>query len=77
MNREQRRTMIKIATKNGCKIVVCTLKGTKEIVKNMFRRHHDVYFDVLDVIDTAGITQTAELSEIGRASCRERVFPHV
>lgn len=54
---------LKIATKNGCKIVVCTLKGTKEIVKNMFRRHHDVYFDVLQVIDTAGITQTAELSQ--------------
>lgn len=54
---------LKIATKNGCKIVVCTLKGTKEIVKNMFRRHHDVYFDVLEVVDTAGISQTAELSE--------------
>ena len=54
---------LKIATKNGCKIVVCTLKGTKGIVKNMFRRHHDVYFDVLEVIDTEGITQTAALSE--------------
>ena len=53
----------KVATKNEAKIVVCTLKGTKGIPKNMFRRHHDVYFDILEVIDTKGNTHTAELGE--------------
>lgn len=54
---------LKMATKTQCKIVVCTLWGTKEIPKKMFRRRHDVYFDVLDVIDTEGNTHTAELGE--------------
>ena len=53
----------KIATKSGTKIVVCTLCGTKEIVKKMFRRRHDVYFDVLAVIDAKDIKHTAELGE--------------
>ena len=53
----------KVATKNGAKIVVCTLKGTKEIPKNMFRRHHDVYFDILAVVDTKDNSHTAELGE--------------
>lgn len=53
----------KIATKAQCKIVVCTLWGTKEIPKNLLRRKTDIYFDVLEVIDTAGITQTAEIGE--------------
>ncbi len=53
----------KVATKNGAKIVVCTLKGTKEIPKNMFRRKHDVYFDILAVIETESNTHTAELGE--------------
>ena len=52
-----------MATKNGAKIVVCTLKGTKEIPKNMFRRHHDVYFDILAVVDTKDNSHTAELGE--------------
>lgn len=53
----------KIATKAQCKIVVCTLWGTKDIPKNLLRRKTDIYFDVSEVIDTAGITQTAEIGE--------------
>ena len=54
---------LKIATKAQSKIVVCTLWGTKEIPKNLLRRKTDIYFDVLEVVDTAGNTQTAELGE--------------
>lgn len=54
---------LKIATKSHCKIVVCTLWGTKQIPKNLLRRKTDIYFDVLDVIDTADNTHTAELGE--------------
>ena len=53
----------KIATKAKCKIVVCTLWGTKQIPKNLLRRKTDIYFDVLDVIDTADNQHTAELGE--------------
>lgn len=53
----------KIATKAKCKIVVCTLLGTRQIPKNLLRRKSEVYFDVLDVIDTVDITQTAEIGE--------------
>ena len=52
-----------MATKTQSKIVVCTLWGTKEIPKNLLRRKTDIYFDVLDVIDTANNTHTAELGE--------------
>ena len=54
---------LKIATKAQSKIVVCTIWGTKSIPKNLFRRKTDIYFDVLDVIDTEGNPHTAELSE--------------
>ena len=54
---------LKIATKSQCKIVVCTLWGTKQIPKNLFKRKTDVYFDVLDVIDTANNSHTADLGE--------------
>ena len=54
---------LKIATKAQCEIVVCTIWGTKSIPKNLFRRKTDIYFDVLDVIDTEGNPHTAELGE--------------
>ena len=54
---------LKIATKAQSKIVVCTIWGTKSIPKNLFRRKTDIYFDVLDVIDTEGNPHTAELGE--------------
>ena len=54
---------LKIATKAQCEIVVCTIWGTKDIPKNLFRRKTDIYFDVLDVIDTEGNPHTAELAE--------------
>ena len=54
---------LKIATKSQSKIVVCTIWGTKEIPKNLFRRKTDIYFDVLEVIDTAQNPHTAELGE--------------
>lgn len=54
---------LKIATKSQSKIVVCTLWGTKQIPKNLLRRKTDIYFDVLEVIDTAENSHTAELGE--------------
>lgn len=54
---------LKIATKSKSKIVVCTLYGTREIGKNLFRRKTDIYFDVLDVIDTSERAQTVELGD--------------
>ena len=55
----------KIAIKAGCPIVVCTLLGTKEAVKHIFRKKSTVYFDVLEVIsaDEVANMNTAELSE--------------
>ena len=49
----------KIAQKAGVPIVVCVLSNTPAILKNMFRRHTDVYLDVLDISpaeDLAGVT---------------------
>lgn len=54
---------LKIATKTQSKIVVCTLWGTKDIPKNLLRRKTDIYFDVLEVIDTADNAHTSELGE--------------
>ncbi len=54
---------LKIATKSGAKIVVCSLVGTRDITKNMFRRKTHVYFDVLDVIETKDNPHTAELGD--------------
>ena len=54
---------LKMATKSGAKIVVCTLWGTKDIPKNLFKRKTDVYFDVLDVIDTVDNQHTTEIGE--------------
>ena len=56
---EFRNGVFKIAQKAGVPIVVCVLSNTPAIIKNMFRRHTDVYLDVLDVIpaeDLAGVT---------------------
>ena len=44
-------------------IVVCVLSNTPAILKNMVRRHTDVYLDVLDIIpaeDLAGVN-TAQI----------------
>ncbi len=54
---------LKIATKTGSKIVVCTLLGTKEAIKRIFLHRTHIYFDVLDVIDTADNTHTNELGD--------------
>ena len=54
---------LKIAIKSQCKTVVCTLRGTKNIPKNLFKRKTDVYFDVLDVIDAESVANTAQLGE--------------
>ncbi len=54
---------LKMATKSQSKIVVCTLWGTKDIPKNLFKRKTDIYFDVLEVIDTADNTHTSDLGE--------------
>lgn len=45
-----RNGVFKIAQKAGVPIVVCVLSNTPAILKNMFRRHTDVYLDVLDII---------------------------
>lgn len=54
---------LKIATKSQSKIVVCTIWGTREIPKNLLKRKSEVYFDVLDVIDTTDNDHTADLGE--------------
>lgn len=61
-----RNGVFKIALKAQVPIVICTLKGTPDIVKNMFRRKTDVYFDILDVITTEQLETlgTAEIGEI-------------
>ena len=53
----------KIATKAQCKMAVCTVWGTKSILKNLLRRKTDVYFNVIDVIDVNSSMHTAELGE--------------
>lgn len=53
----------KIATKAKSKIVVCSLWGTKQIPKNLLRRKTDIYFDVLEVIDTADNQHTVEIGD--------------
>ena len=40
----------KVAQKAQVPIVICALVNSKAILKNMFRRHTDVYLDVLAVI---------------------------
>lgn len=54
---------LKMATKSQSKIVVCTLWGTKDIAKNLFKRKTNVYFDVLEVIETQNNIHTAEIGE--------------
>ncbi len=43
---------LKIATKSGAPIVVCTMCDTKQIFKNMFRRKTVVHLDVLGVLES-------------------------
>ena len=45
----------KVAQKANVPIVICALVNSKAILKNMFRRHTDVYLDVLAVIPPEGI----------------------
>lgn len=54
---------LKIATKTGSKIVVCTLQGTKEAIDRIFIHRNHIYFDILEVIDTVDNTHTNELGE--------------
>ena len=65
----------KIATKAGCPIVVCTVIGTKEAVKNIFRRRSTIYFDVLEVISAEEVSgmSTAEISERTYALMKENI----
>lgn len=56
---EFRNGTFKIAQKAGVPIVVCVLANTPAILKNMFRRHTDVYLDILDIIppdELVGVT---------------------
>ena len=64
---------LKIATKTHCKIVVCTLWGTKDIPKNLLRRKTDIYFDVIEVIDTADNAHTVELGDKVHALMAESI----
>ena len=40
----------KIAYRSQVPVVVCTLVNSEKIVKNMFRRRTDVYFDILECV---------------------------
>lgn len=55
----------KIAKKAHCPIVVATVKNTRAVLKNMFRRTTDVYLDILTVIDKETVDElsTAELGD--------------
>ena len=46
----------KIAQKAQVPVVVCVLCNTKAILRNMFRRHTDVYLDVLEIIPPEELT---------------------
>jgi len=68
----------KIAYKAEVPIVVSAISGTKKIVKNMFRRGTDVYFDVLEVIpyeefrDLHSVELGEKVSEIMLAATNEQ-----
>ena len=68
---------LKMATKSQSKIVVCTLWGTKDIPKNLLRRKTDIYFDVLEVIDTADNTHTSDLGEQIHALMEKSLQKHI
>ena len=42
--------VFKIAQKAEAPIVVCTLRGTREALRQMFRRRSDVYLDIVEVL---------------------------
>ena len=67
---------LKIATKAGAKIVVCSLVGTRDILKNLFKRKTDIYFDVLEVIDTADNPHTVELGDRIHALMEDSIKSH-
>lgn len=54
---------LKTATKSGCPIVVCVIRGTENIHKRAPWHRTNVYIDILDVIETEKNEKTAELSE--------------
>ena len=62
---EFRNGAFKIATKAECPIIVCTLLGTPEAVKNLLVKKSTIYFDVLEVIPASEVANmtTAEISE--------------
>lgn len=57
--------VFKIAQKANVPIVVCSLVNSRAILKNMFRRHTEVWLDVLDVLpaDSLQGKTTIELGE--------------
>lgn len=67
---------LKIATKSQSKIVVCTLWGTKDVPKNLMKRKTDIYFDVLQVIDTIDNTHTVEIGDEIHRLMQESLSKH-
>ena len=65
----------KIAVKAECPIVVCTIMGTAEAAKRIFRKRSTIYFDVLEVIPAEEVAKrtTAELSEHIHAQMQENI----
>lgn len=63
-----RNGVFKIAQKAKVPIVLCTITGTRKILKNMFRRRTDVYLDVLGVFPAGelGAEKTVEIGEQAR-----------
>lgn len=69
----------KVAQKAGVPIVICAITNTRAIFKNMFRRHTDVYLDVLDVVsadDLAGCT-TIDIGERVHAVMKQGLLDRV
>lgn len=65
---------LKIATKSGAPIVVCTMCDTKEIFKNMFRRKTVIHLDVLTVLESDRPTADlgVEIEKIMRENLEKR-----
>ena len=59
-----RNGVFKIAQKAETPIVICTLSGTREVLRRMFRRRSDVYLDIVEVLPP-GFSRENTTAQIG------------
>ena len=67
--------LFKIATKADAPIVVITVQGTEKIAKHPLFKRHDVYIDLLEVLDEEYVSthRTAEIGADAEKIIREKV----